>query len=68
MFSLSEEEYAVRCVNYIGDGDCKNFLSITKNNPYSILVSKTECMSPIQKIIASRLQKLKTGFRGKKIV
>lgn len=66
-FSRSEEKHAARYVNYIGDGNCKTFLSIMKNNPYSVPVSKTECERQIKKRIGSRLQKLKTEFKGKKL-
>lgn len=67
MFSRSEEKYAARYVNYIGDGDCKTFSSVVKSNPYSVPVSKTECVGHIQKRMGSRLRKLKAQFKGKKL-
>lgn len=68
MFSRSEEKYGVRYVNYIGDGDCKTFSSIASNNPYDTPVTKIECVGHIQKRMGSRLRKLKTEFRGKKLI
>lgn len=60
MFSRSEETYGVRYVNYIGDGDCKTFTGITNKNPYSVPVSKIECVGHVQKRMGARLRKLKT--------
>ncbi|KFM71283.1 hypothetical protein X975_00958, partial [Stegodyphus mimosarum] len=67
MFSRSEEKYGVRYVNYIGDGDCKTFLALTKDNPYNVPISKIECVGHIQKRMGARLRKLKQEFRGKKL-
>lgn len=67
MFTRSEEKHGVRYLNYVGDGDCKTFLSITKSDPYSMPVSKIECVGHVQKRMGSRLRKLKSDFGGKKL-
>lgn len=67
MFSKSEEKYQVRYLNYVGDGDCKTFLALNTNNPYSSPITKIECVGHIQKRMGSRLRKLKNNFRGKKL-
>lgn len=67
MFARSEEKHNARYTKYIGDGDCKTFLSLTKANPYSVPLSKIECVGHVQKRMGSRLRKLKHDFQGKKL-
>ena len=67
MYSRSEAKYGVRYVKYIGDGDCKTFLAITNHNPYDVKVSKIECVGHVQKRMGTRLRKLKSEFKGRKL-
>ena len=67
MFKNSEQKHQVRYLKYIGDGDCKTFLTLTNNNPYVSPITKIECVGHVQKRMGSRLRRLKVDFRGKKL-
>ncbi|GFY21268.1 uncharacterized protein TNCV_3993121 [Trichonephila clavipes] len=61
IFQNSLSRHSVRYTSYYGNGDSKTFSSITVFHPYGndILVSKIECLGHVQKIIGTRLRKLK---------
>lgn len=50
MFSVSEEKFGVRYVNYIGDGDSKTFKVLL--NPYGDehSIKKSECVNHVEKM------------------
>lgn len=61
MFGRSEENFGVKYLNYIGDGDSKTYASIVKNNPYGDehSVIKSECVGHVQKRMGTRLRNIK---------
>lgn len=68
MFHRSIEKRTVRYSKYIGDGDSKTFLEISKDKPYEndVTIEKLECIGHIQKRMGTRLRKLKADMRTKK--
>jgi len=71
MFQRSQERYGVRYSNYIGDGDAKTFKAIIHAKPYGddFNVTKSECVSHVEKRMGNRLRNLKKtaklGEKGK---
>lgn len=68
IFQRSETNRNLRYVKYLGDGDTKTFLEISKAQPYGDLkVEKLECIGHVQKRMGTRLRKLKQQLRGEKL-
>jgi hypothetical protein len=68
IFQRSELKRNLRYVKYLGDGDTKTFLEISKAQPYGELkVEKFECIGHVQKRMGTRLRKLKQQLRGEKL-
>lgn len=69
IFKRSVAEKGVRYKFYIGDGDTKTFLQLSKSLPYGndLQIEKVECVGHIQKRMGSRLRKLKSQMTGKKL-
>ncbi|XP_048514028.1 uncharacterized protein LOC125501683 isoform X2 [Athalia rosae] len=68
IFQRSEENYCVRYVGYIGDGDAKTYQSIVNANPYGIkAVKELECTGHVQKRMGTRLRRLKKQMTGTKL-
>lgn len=68
IFLRSEVTRSVKYQKYLGDGDTKTFLELTKAEPYKELkIEKLECIGHVQKRMGSRLRKLKQTLRGVKL-
>lgn len=69
IFQHSETKHKAQYLNYIGDGDTKTFLELQKNHSYGpdVKLCKIECVGHVQKRMGSRLRKLKSSMRGKKL-
>ncbi|GFU65102.1 uncharacterized protein TNCV_3617011 [Trichonephila clavipes] len=65
IFQRSVPQRNAKYIKYIGNGDTKTFQELQRTAPYSI--EKVECVGHIQKRMGSRLRKLKTMNRGKKL-
>ena len=65
IFARSVDQYGVRYVNYLGDGDSKAFMRVVQNKPYgdNIEIKKLECVGHIQKRMGTRLRNLKATKR-----
>ena len=59
IFSRSVEQYGLRYVQYLGDGDSASYKSVVNSNPYDCDIEKLECVGHVQKRTGSRLRKLK---------
>lgn len=58
----------VRYVKYLGDGDSNAFQAVVDSKPYdNVDITKLECVGHVQKRMGSRLRRLKTKWRGKKL-
>ena len=69
LFQKSETCNQVRFVNYLGDGDSKAFKAVEELKPYgeNVTISKLECIGHVQKRMGTRLRRLKTNYKGKKL-
>lgn len=68
IFLRSEANRKLQYVKYLGDGDTKTFLELTKSQPYADLaIEKLECIGHVQKRMGTRLRKLKQQARGVKL-
>ena len=69
VFVRSEFRYGLRYVNYLDDGDSASFKSVQDCKPYGedCALTKLECIGHVQKRVGSRLRKLKTNYKGKKL-
>lgn len=69
IFQRSEENYGVRYVKYLGDGDSKGFGNVLENMPYgrTVKIEKLECVGHVQKRMGTRLRKLIKDMKGKKL-
>ena len=57
---VSEKDRKLRHINYLGDGDSKSFLEVSKLDIYpQKQVKKLQCVGHFQKRLGSRLRKLK---------
>ena len=62
---VTEKNRKLRYINYLGDGDSKSFLEISKLDIYpQKQVRKLECVDHIQKWLGSRMRKLKSTKKG----
>ncbi|XP_067205402.1 uncharacterized protein [Linepithema humile] len=65
IFKRSQEKYAVKYVNYIGDGDSKTYKGIIDAAPYGeTVINKKECVGHVQKRMGSRLRECKKKNKG----
>ncbi|XP_039302928.1 uncharacterized protein LOC120357167 [Solenopsis invicta] len=66
MFKKSEEQYNVRYINYIGDGDSKTYKGIVESKPYgeNVQIRKKECIGHVQKRMGTRLRQTKKNHKG----
>ncbi|GFW68196.1 uncharacterized protein TNCV_1880781 [Trichonephila clavipes] len=69
IFNRSEKLHNLKYSNYIGDGDTKTFNALSENKPYGDdhLIQKIECVGHAQKIMGTRLRKLKLVYSKKKL-
>lgn len=69
IFERSLSLYNTRYVRYLGDGDSKAFKAIEERKPYGecVQITKLECVGHVQKRMGSRLRRLKTSMKGKKL-
>ena len=69
IFHRSVEKHNLKYVEYLGDGDSSSFTSVKVSKPYgdNIILSKKECCGHVQKRCGSRLRKLKSTYRCKKL-
>lgn len=69
IFQRSETLHGAKYTNYIGDGDSKTFLALSKKNPYgdNYPIQKEECVGHVQKRMGSRLRKLKVSSGKRKL-
>jgi hypothetical protein len=64
MFQRSEKDRGVIYSHYLGDGDCKGHLAVTKADPYKgKKVEKLECINHVAKRMGTRLRNLVTKNR-----
>jgi len=63
VFDRSIENYNIRYVNFLGDGDSKSFVTV-KNTYPSMEVKKLECVGHYQKRLGTRLRNLKKREKG----
>ena len=65
IFQRSVEQYALRYVDFLGDGDSKAYNEIKEASVYGEKpVTKLECVGHVQKRMGSRLRSLKKQFRS----
>lgn len=69
IFERSLDSRSVRYTNYLGDGDSKAFDQVCGLQVYGegVSISKLECIGHVQKRMGSRLLKLKTDNKKKKL-
>lgn len=69
IFQQSEPCDKVRYINYLGDGDSKAYKAINELKPYgeNVPITKLECIGHVQKRMGTRLRRLKTSYKGKKL-
>ena len=69
MFKRSEGKHGLRYVSFIGDGDSSTYQTVSKQKPYGedITIVKKECVGHVQKRLGTRLRKLKSVHRRKKL-
>ncbi|XP_069690036.1 uncharacterized protein [Periplaneta americana] len=69
LFKRSLGVRGVRYTRYLGDGDCKAFQTVVKEEPYGpkCKIQKLECIGHVQKRMGSRLMKLVKEYSGKKL-
>ncbi|GFT97511.1 uncharacterized protein TNCV_386821 [Trichonephila clavipes] len=69
IFSRSLPNYNVRYVQYLGDGDSKEFLRVQESNIYDdeFPVEKLECIGHVQKRMGARLRALKNNLKSTKL-
>ena len=69
MFGRSVESFNLRYTRYIGDGDTNSFKRVHDSNSYgsSCEIEKLECVGHVQKRMRTRLRKLKSDYRGRKL-
>ena len=63
VFERSIENYNLRCVEFLGDGDSKSFSNVKETYP-GIEVKKLECVGHYQKRLGTRLRNLKKKEKG----
>lgn len=70
IFKRSEASRDLRYTEYLGDGDTSAYQKVVDSKPYGddTVVNKLECIGHIQKRIGGRLRKLKTSYRGQKLI
>lgn len=60
IFQRSTDQYAVRYLEYLGDGDSKAYSAVCESMPYgNTTIEKVECIGHVQKRMGSRLKALK---------
>lgn len=60
IFQRSRELYAMRYLEYLGDGDSKAYDAVCESNPYGDTnIEKIECIGHIQKRMGTMLRALK---------
>ncbi|XP_067210342.1 uncharacterized protein [Linepithema humile] len=65
IFKRSIKQYAVKFINYIGDGDSKTYKGLVDGNPYEgITINKKECIGHVQKRMGTRLREAKKKNKG----
>lgn len=69
MFQRSVASRGLIYEQYIGDGDSKAFLSVSKDQPYGdqVVIKKLECTAHVKKRMGTRLRNLKKSYAGKKL-
>ncbi|GFT75582.1 DUF1758 domain-containing protein [Trichonephila clavipes] len=68
IFQRSQSFYNVRYTKYLGDGDSKALLLLSRTKVYGdhCSVEKLECIGHVLKRMGTRLRRLKTKMRGQK--
>ena len=64
MFSRSIDQYGVKYMRYIGDGDSAIFKGLLNFNPYDVHVQKLEWYLHVKKRIGTRCRNLKKQIKG----
>lgn len=69
IFNRSEAKNGVRYTRYISDGDSRAFNAVVEAKPYGdgVTMEKLECIGHVQKRMGSRLRKLRTTMKGKRL-
>ena len=68
IFGRSISKHDLKYVNYLGDRDSASFKTVANSQPYGdIETNKLECVGHVQKRLGSRLRKLCTQKKGKKL-
>ncbi|GFV66129.1 uncharacterized protein TNCV_5073311 [Trichonephila clavipes] len=69
IFNRLEKLPKLKYSNYIGDGDTKTFNALSEIKPYGNdhLIQKIECVGHMQKIMGTRLRKLKIVYDKNKL-
>ena len=66
IFQRSEENYGLRYVNYLGDGDSKTYANLKNETIYDdIEINKLECCGHVQKRMGRQLTNKVTEMKGK---
>ena len=63
VFGRSIKKHNIRYIEYLGDGDSKNF-SVVKDTYPDLEVKKLECVGHYQKRLGTRLRNLKKKEKG----
>ncbi|XP_072017400.1 uncharacterized protein [Amphiura filiformis] len=58
------EDTKLRYTVFVGDGDSKSFLSVTKAKPYDVPIVKEECVGHVKKRMGTRLRRLLNRMAG----
>ena len=69
IFSRSEQNWGVRYLKYLGDGDSNSYSLMCEKKPYGsdVTIQKLECIGHVQKRMGSRLRRLKNKMKGIKL-
>ena len=68
IFTNSLQKYNLRYAHYIGDGDTESYKKVTDTKPYGDFIpQKLECVRHVQKILGTRLRKLRNEKKHEKL-
>ena len=69
IFQRSVDTRNLQYTSYIGDGDTEAYKKVVDSEPYgpNVQIEKLECIGHIQKRLGSRLRKLRSQWKGKKL-
>jgi len=68
-FAESIPKYNLRYTHFIGDGDTNSYQKVTESKPYGddCIPDKLECVGHVQKRLGTRMRKVVTDNKGKKL-